>query len=348
MVNLGRLLIIFHIIFLLLAALLFFASFGAFLGEGYMIVSGIVTLILWGVFAALTIYTITLAVAMARGDTGRADACLSWTNALFLIVTILSVVTGLLLAFGAFAACGPLWLSELYHWVGMAGTILGFLAFFTLPLIVGAYVGESGDHARPHRWWVPVLTVGLVALLWGLVWLIPYLILSGDINESTYPARASSPFKLPFPGGESSWVIQGNNSGNNHTGAEQHAWDFRRPCGTPVLAARDGTIRSGSVDTHDANGKNEPNNFIEVDHGDGTIARYLHIQKGSIVRRSGAVRQGDVLAKVGNVGYSLTGHIHFVVEQGGRSIPVTFQDDDVKDDNGIPRTFRSYISGNRR
>lgn len=345
MVSLGRILIVFHIIFLLLAALLFFASFGAFWGMGYMIASGITGLLLWGAFAALTVYTITLAVAMARGDTGNSDACLRWTNALFLIVIILSVLTGLLLAFGAFAACGPLWLSNLYHWAGMIGTILGFVAFFTLPLIVGAFAGEGDDNARPHRWWVPILTVGLVALLWGLAWLIPYLMLSGDINESTYPARASSPFKLPFPGGESSWVIQGNNSSFNHTGREQHAWDFRRLCGTPVLAARDGTIRSGSVDTNEANGQNEPNNFIEVDHGDGTIARYLHIQKGSIVRRSGAVRQGDVLAKVGNVGKSLTGHIHFVVERGGNSIPVTFLD--VTDDNGIPRTFHSYTSGNR-
>ncbi len=42
---------------------------------------------------------------------------------------------------------------------------------------------------------------------------------------------------------------------------------------------------------------------------------------------------------------SLTGHIHFVVESGGQSTPVTFSD--VEEDSGIPRTFHSYTSGNR-
>jgi murein DD-endopeptidase MepM/ murein hydrolase activator NlpD len=169
--------------------------------------------------------------------------------------------------------------------------------------------------------------------------------LSGSIDESTYPDRATSPFKLPFKGGESAWVIQGNNSSHNHEGREQHAWDFRRRCGTPVLAARGGTV-GNVVDTNDGNGSNKPNNLIEVDHGDGTVGRYLHIQKGSArLRRGNPVRQGEELAKAGNVGNSLTGHIHFVVERGGRSIPVTFQD--VTEDKGIPRTFESYTSGNR-
>lgn len=335
---LGRLLIGAHVIFLLLASILFGASFGGFLGEKFMIASAVAALLLWGGFAALTIYAIKLAA-------GGGSAGVGWANALFLTVMILSIVTGLLLGFGAFAACGPLYLSSLYHWAGMAGTVLGFLAFFTLPSVVKA-CGGNGDYGTPHRWWITLGTGLLIVLVWGLVWLIPYLILRGDINESTYPARASSPYKLPFPGGESSWVIQGNNSGHNHNGNAQHSWDFRRRCGTPVLAARDGTIVPNPVDTNDGNGSGKPNNFIAVDHGDGTVARYLHIQKGSIVRRSGAVRQGDELAKVGNVGNSLTGHIHFVVEQGSRSIPVTFQD--VTDDKGIPRTFSSYKSGNRR
>jgi hypothetical protein len=42
----------------------------------------------------------------------------------------------------------------------------------------------------------------------------------------------------------------------------------------------------------------------------------------------------------------MTGHIHFMVRKNGTSIGVSFTD--VTDDKGIPRTFCSYTSGNRR
>jgi murein DD-endopeptidase MepM/ murein hydrolase activator NlpD len=85
------------------------------------------------------------------------------------------------------------------------------------------------------------------------------------------------------------------------------------------------------------------NNFVTVKHDDGTVAKYLHIKTGSAkVKEGDTVKQGDPLAEVGNVGNSLTGHIHFVVEKGGDSIPVTFRD--VDEDRGIPRTFERYAS----
>jgi hypothetical protein len=341
--TLGILLLAAHLTFLTLGALLLGGSIGAFLGETPMIVSGVLTMVLWGAYAGCAVYAVTRAAALIRGDAEACEAALAWSNGLFLAVAVVSALTGLPLAFGAFASCGPLWVSPLYHWAGMVGTVLGFAAYFFLPLVVRACLGDVGDAAPSHRWWLPLVTALPVALIWGLAWLVAWLILSGSIKESDYPARAGSPYKLPFPGGEDSWVIQGNDSGLNHNGDEKHAWDFRRRCGSPVLAARGGTIRANPVDSNDGHGSN---NYIEIDHGDGTVGRYLHIQKGSIVKRSGTVAQGDVLAKAGNVGNSLTGHIHFVVERSKKSIPVSFAD--VTDDRGIPRTFGSYTSGNRK
>lgn len=187
-----------------------------------------------------------------------------------------------------------------------------------------------------------------MVLVWSLTWVVVYAKLSGTIDEKAYPSRSGSPYKLPFPGGESSWVIQGNHSSLNHHGTQQFAWDFRRSCGTPVLAARDGTVTKVD-DSHDGNGSDKPNNKIVVDHGDGTSAEYLHFQyKSAKVKEKQTVKQGDVLALVGNVGNSLTGHIHFQVDKGGQSIAVVFSDPDVKDDQGIPRTFSSYESSNRK
>jgi len=145
---------------------------------------------------------------------------LRWAKALFRTVAILSFVTGLGLAFLSFvrvrAPCG---FRVFITWGGMIGTILGFLAFFLLPVLVRACVGETDDYATFSRWGWVVFAPLVVAVLWGLAWLIPYLLLKGDVNVSEYQAKDHI-YKLPFPGGESSWVIQGNNSSFNHTQRE--------------------------------------------------------------------------------------------------------------------------------
>jgi len=149
-------------------------------------------------------------------------------------------------------------------------------------------------------------------------------------------------------------VIQGNNTSLNHNddpannSFQKYSWDFRRRCGTPVLAAHDGTITTLPDDSHD--GMGGPNNQIQVDQGGGTVAYYLHIEQGSVpakLRVIGAkVKAGDEIARVGSVGNSMTGHIHFMVKNGTKTVAVSFTD--VTDDKGIPRTFHSYTSGNRR
>jgi hypothetical protein len=345
---LGRTLIGIQIVLLLLAGILIGGSIGGFLGGGYMIISALLVMALWGVFAGLMVNSVRLANGVAN-ETGSVSDALMWANRLLITLIVLAPVTGLALAFLAFVGCGPLYLPGLYHWVGMIATILALVAFFLLPVIVSACIGDTDDYSTPHRWWWVVFVPLGIVIIWGLAWLIPYLILKGDINTSEYPAK-NHIYLLPFPGGESSWVIQGNNSGLNHNNAnsgQKFAWDFRRRCGTPVLAARDGTIATAPVDSND--GMGGTNNQIQVAQADGTTAFYLHIEKGSVpaqFRTVGAVvHRGDQIAKVGSVGNSMTGHIHFMVKQGANSIGVSFTD--VTDDNGIPRTFSSYTSGNR-
>lgn len=342
MKTLGALLLAAHLAFLAVAALLAGASFAAFLGESWMIAAGVAVLALWGTYAGLTAYALTRAVRLLREDVAALEAALAWSNGLFLVLTILSPLTGLLLAFGAFAACGPLFLAGLYHWTGLAATVLGFTAFFALPSVAKACLG-SGEGRRA---WLLLVTALPVAILWGLAWIVGYALLGGSVRESEYPPLKEAKYLLPWPGGEASWVIQGNDSSLNHNGSEKFAWDFRRRCGTPVLAARDGTVIKVE---HDFDGHGE-NNMIEVQHEDKSIGRYLHIQaKSAAVKKNDKVKQGDLLARAGNVGNSLTGHIHFVVENEKRAcIAVVFKDADVKGDAGIPRGFSSYTSGNRR
>jgi hypothetical protein len=345
MSGLGTYLVGLQLGLLLVALLMLIAGIAGLTGGTPMAISGLLVLAAWLFVGVMGVLALARTVPLLS-STDVTDDALGWTRRLLISVLVIAPLTGLGLAFLAFVGCGPYWVPGYLHWTGLVATVLAFLALFTLAPISRAFLARQAEAAPPTPWWVMLLSAGLVALLWVLAWLVPYLMLRGDIDESKY-AAARSDLLLPWPGGEDSWVIQGNNSGFNHTTAnvnQEFSWDFRRPCGTAVLAALPGTV-STVTDTNDGIGG--PNNQISVTHTDGSIASYLHVLQGSASVTVGqAVAAGDPLASVGCVGNSLTGHIHFMVKSGATSIAVKFAD--VTSDTGIPRTFGSYTSGNRR
>src|SRR5260370_35939605 len=113
MVVLGRTLFVVHLVFLLLAGILFGASFGGFLGGGYMITSALLVIVSWGVFAGLMVNAVRLAIHVAN-DTGSSPQALMWSKALFPTLTILTFVTRLGLVFLSVVGCGVLLIARLY------------------------------------------------------------------------------------------------------------------------------------------------------------------------------------------------------------------------------------------
>jgi murein DD-endopeptidase MepM/ murein hydrolase activator NlpD len=80
--------------------------------------------------------------------------------------------------------------------------------------------------------------------------------------------------------------------------------DYAAACGTPVHAADAGIVRAAGW--HPWGGGNR----VEVDHGDGLITTYNHLE--SIGVRSGdTVQAGQVIARVGTTGWSTGCHLHF-------------------------------------
>lgn len=345
MKTIGIFSIIFHSIFLAFGLMMFGTAFAGFGGETVMVTTAVLALLVWGAFVGLTIHAIKLSAALIKGDSSKRGACLTWSSKLFFTFAILSIASAWVIGFGYFAACGPAWLASLSHWAGLVGSVVGFVAWFLYPYIVRGLIGsEGGVYARPPGWRKPLITGSITYGVWGILWFVFWIWLSGPIDTSLYPDSASSPYQLPYPDGTSAWVVQGNNSRKNHNGSQQFAWDFRLSCGTPVVAARAGRVVAFEH-SHTGYGSDKPNNSITVDHGDGTSARYSHIEQNSVVVNVGDdVTQGQTLAAVGNVGNSITGHIHFQVIRSGNSIAASFQD--VDEDEGIPRAFNSYTSGN--
>src|SRR5262249_41407099 len=110
--------------------------------------------------------------------------------------------------------------------------------------------------------------------------------------------------------------------------------------------ARGGTVVAVEV-RHDGNWYTKPNNYVIVDHGDGTLAGYIHIrQNGNSVSVGQRVLRGQRIAASGNVGHSMLPHLHFMVfrRDGGASLPTSFAD--VDKDAGVPRMGKLYTSGN--
>ncbi|MBP9925335.1 MAG: M23 family metallopeptidase [Cyclobacteriaceae bacterium] len=65
-------------------------------------------------------------------------------------------------------------------------------------------------------------------------------------------------------------------------------------------------------------------NYIEVDHGDGYITRYSHLEE-IVVRQGQTVKKGQSIGIVGSSGGSIAPHLHYeVIKEGVNLNPINF------------------------
>ncbi|ABZ93211.1 Metalloendopeptidase [Leptospira biflexa serovar Patoc strain 'Patoc 1 (Ames)'] len=126
-------------------------------------------------------------------------------------------------------------------------------------------------------------------------------------------------YSLPFPDGIRSRVGQGYNGGFTHSGNLKYSIDFSLPIGTPIHAARKGTVVS-LVKKYTEGGIRKDllskANYVMIQHEDGTIANYAHLKKEGVVVSVGeTVTEGQLIGYSGNTGYSQGPHLHFEVHK---------------------------------
>ncbi|HXF52397.1 MAG TPA: M23 family metallopeptidase [Dehalococcoidia bacterium] len=172
------------------------------------------------------------------------------------------------------------------------------------------------------------------------------------------PFPAPPGYRLPWPAGVPHTVTQGPDGSFSHGGMYAYDFDLRFEV---IVAARGGRVamvrEDGYLGGCDASyGAHE--NYIVIDHGDGTAALYLHIDyDGALVREGQLVRQGDAIAYSGDTGVtcaqqgqSPAPHLHFQVQKFVPGYPQTetlpFTFDDVPETGGRLAEGQTVVSGN--
>jgi murein DD-endopeptidase MepM/ murein hydrolase activator NlpD len=176
--------------------------------------------------------------------------------------------------------------------------------------------------------------------------LVALLVLAGCPRKNPYESAPPAAIagwkrvKFPLATGTRFVVSQGAFGRDSHSQAGiEYRWDFDVPYGTPVLAVDDGTVLAVH-EPHQGGGcdpkYSEVPSSVLVEHGDGTVAQFVHIDSRVSVGQS--VKTGDVVAVTANNGFHCTPQLDFLVFRSKHtlydsprreSIPLRFE--------GLPR-----------
>ncbi len=103
--------------------------------------------------------------------------------------------------------------------------------------------------------------------------------------------------------------------GRPHAGVDGALWNGRMLLETGICAWRDGIV----VEAADTDGP--AGTCVAIDHGDGYLSRYFHMEEGTLrVAPGDRVREGAYLGWMGRTGRATGEHLHFQVERDG--VPV--------------------------
>jgi murein DD-endopeptidase MepM/ murein hydrolase activator NlpD len=134
-------------------------------------------------------------------------------------------------------------------------------------------------------------------------------------------------YALPWKGGPFH-ISQGAGGDFSHNSPKgRFAVDVAMPVGTPIVAARAGTV----LEVRNGQGGRLPDpagNYVRILHDDGTHGAYLHLKRGSVKVKTGQqVKVGTLLGQSGNTGRSTGPHLHFVVQKsyGDSMVSIPFR-----------------------
>ncbi|MEP4092324.1 peptidoglycan DD-metalloendopeptidase family protein [Reichenbachiella sp.] len=130
------------------------------------------------------------------------------------------------------------------------------------------------------------------------------------ICDSPFGNPSESEYALPYNIGESYRMWQ-SYCHPQWSHKNWFSYDFDMPMGTEILASRTGTVIFERDEFEDGTNVSGNENFIFIQHIDGTVVHYVHLMKdGSLVSVGQKVEQGELIGLSGNSGGSAGPHLH--------------------------------------
>lgn len=157
-----------------------------------------------------------------------------------------------------------------------------------------------------------------------LLSLLSFNISAKPLNDcSVFSSQRDTPYVLPYETGTAYEVYASTEHYRaSNGGVGLYAIDFIMPIGTKVLAARAGKVVSVREHFVDGNNVDLEENYVFIQHKDGSVARYFHLtHKGALVAQGDEVKAGDIIGLSGNTGQSGGPHLHFDVQACGPNLP---------------------------
>lgn len=175
-----------------------------------------------------------------------------------------------------------------------------------------AFTNEDGGEVL-----VPALTGDTAETVSGL-YAVPE-----DSIWFQWPVEGSNTVSLSAPYGRKRLVLTSDPP--REIGTSFHSGiDIPAPQGTPVAAAKAGTVVEAGYDS--ARG-----NYLILDHGDGLTTLYGQC-RAVLAQEGDCVATGDIVAEVGATGMATGPHLHFEVRQDGEAQnPVAYFGRDIRD-----------------
>jgi murein DD-endopeptidase MepM/ murein hydrolase activator NlpD len=192
------------------------------------------------------------------------------------------------------------------------------------PVTAIAALGQTRTGRRIVIGALTVLVLAVAVALTPLI-AIPFAIAGSSLTTGT-DASVPQPvidgdWALPLAGSYSFGRGFGYNpvTGCGYCSTNHMGFDMAQGCGATVYAAGPGrVITAGEYQGY--------GNAVRIDHGDGYVTLYGHMQWGSLRVLQGAqVTAGVALGAEGNTGRSFGCHLHFELRHNGGAIdPVPF------------------------
>ena len=140
-----------------------------------------------------------------------------------------------------------------------------------------------------------------------------------EINKNELAFLMTVPSVQPIDNPELSKLVSGFGKRINpfHKGNYHHPGiDFAAARGTSVIATAKGIV----VDIKNGSSLQAGyGNYIEIDHGNGLITRYAHLDNVS-VRMGQRVSKGIVIGTVGMSGGAVAPHVHYEIIRKGKQV----------------------------